>query len=52
MSEQNRASLASQIMTVIKDALDVIDDFSANAESSDRATRTEKCLKISNVSGT
>ena len=49
MSEQNRASLASQIMTVIKDVLDVIDDLSANAESSERATRTEKCLKISKV---
>ena len=33
-------------MTVIKDVLDAIDYFSANAEPSDRATRTEKCLKI------
>ena len=34
---------------VIKDALDDIVDLSANAESIDRATRTEKCLKISKV---
>ena len=36
-------------MTVIKDVLDAIDDLSANAEPNDRATRTEKCLKISKV---
>ena len=42
MSEQNRVLLASQTIPVIKDVLDAIDDLSANAEPSVRASNQEQ----------